>query len=147
VAFDKLGDRAGNAATTEIENFVEQPWLDLRTPQDVELWIGHFNWDLQQYVNKKTAVGYGVCFTLTHGGEIYMHTTEGAVLLDVTPEAEWAAPAITAATGVVQPKSQIWTLPDDTLTQLVLGLNSLIASTRFVASHSYKGRGYTMGMG
>ena len=67
-----------------------------------------------------------------------MHTSECAILLDVTPEAEWAAPAITAATGIAAPHSQIWVLPDDSLTQLVLGLSSLIASSRIVISHRYK---------
>jgi len=67
-----------------------------------------------------------------------MSTTEGAILLDVTPEAEWVAPVITAATGIEAPRGQMWVLPDDKLTQLVLGLSSLIASTRMVLSHRYK---------
>ena len=118
----------------------EQPWIDLTTAHDVEAWITHYDWDLQQRLNKTNASGYGVCFCLDQGGQIFMHTTEGAVLLDVTPEAEWVAPVITAATGVEAPHSQIWVLPDDKLTQLVLGLSSLIASTRIVARHRYKNK-------
>ena len=71
-----------------------------------------------------------------------MHTTEDAILLDVTPEAEWVVPVITAATGIDAPHSQIWVLPNDRLTQLVLGLNSLIASSRIDISHSYKTKKY-----
>lgn len=67
-----------------------------------------------------------------------MHTTGGGILLDVTPDAEWAVPVITAATKIEAPPMQIWVLPDDVLTQLVLGLNSLIAATRIVVGHSYK---------
>lgn len=69
-----------------------------------------------------------------------MHTGEEAILLDVTPDADWVAPVITAATGLQAPSTQIWALPTDTLTQLVLGLNSLIESTRMVASHDYKAK-------
>ena len=97
---------------------------------------------MHRFIQDPNATGYGVCFRLAHGGDIYMHSTEGAVLLDVTPEAEWIAPVIAAATGVAAPAAQIWTLPDDKLTELLLGLSSLIASTRLVASHRYKIKKY-----
>jgi hypothetical protein len=124
------------------EEASERPWIHLTTTYDVEAWIDQYNWDLKRFVKEPNAQGYGVCFRLDHGGDIYMHSTEGAILLDVTPEAEWVVPVIVAATGVVAPTSQIWTLPDDKLTELVLGLSSLIASTRMIARHGYKTKKY-----
>jgi len=123
-----------------------RPWIALNATYDVEAWIDNYNRDLRRYFEEpewKNPPGYGICFYLAEGGEIYMHTTpDGDVLLDVTPEAEWAAPVITAATGVAPPASQIWALPGHVLTQLVLGLNSLIGSTRIVLRHDYKIRKY-----
>ncbi|HYD96585.1 MAG TPA: hypothetical protein VEC01_14745 [Noviherbaspirillum sp.] len=116
-----------------------RPWIDLKTTYDVEAWIDNYNRDLQRAPLRKNAAGYGICFFLAPGGEIYMHTTpEGEILLDVTPEAEWAAPVISAATGIVAPGRQIWALPGEVLTQLVFGLNSLIASTQIVLEHDYR---------
>ena len=120
-----------------------RPWIVLTTTYDVEAWIDHYNRDLQRAAKqanlKPNATGYGICFGLEHGGEIYMHTSpEGEIVLDVTPEAEWAAPVISAATGATPPKGQIWRLPEGRLTQLVLGLSSLIASTRIVLDHSFR---------
>ena len=119
----------------------EPPWIDRTTTTDVEAWIDTYNRDLQQHIKQANATGYGygICFCLAAGGDIFMHTTpDGDVLLDVTPEAEWVAPVITATTHVEAPRSQIWTLPSDTLTQLILGLSSLIASTRLVLDHDFK---------
>ena len=117
----------------------ERPWIHLKTTYDVEAWIDNYNRDLQRTIEKRNAAGYGICFTLAEGGDIYMHTTpEGEILLDVTPEAEWVAPLLTAATRVPAPPSQIWTLPGETLTQLVMGLSSLIGSTRIVPEHDYR---------
>lgn len=118
----------------------ERPWIDLKTTYDVEAWIDNYNRDLQRLlVEKKNAAGYGICFCLEAGGEIYMHTTQdGDVLLDVTPAAEWVAPLITAATHVPTPSTQIWALPGHTLTQLVFGLSTLIVSTRIVLQHDYR---------
>ena len=116
-----------------------RPWIVLTTTYDVEAWIDNYNRDLQQAVKKDNTKGYGICFCLELGGEVYMHTTsEGDILLDVTEEAVWVAPVITAATGVATPASSVWALPGDTLTQLVLGLSGLIAATRVVVSHAYK---------
>lgn len=117
----------------------ERPWIDLKTTYDVEAWIDNYNRDLQRLLaEKKNATGYGICFCLSAGGEIYLHTTQdGDVLLDVTPEAAWVAPLISAATHVDPPASQVWALPGHTLTQLVFGLNSLIGSARMVSQHDY----------
>jgi hypothetical protein len=118
---------------------VERPWIVLDTTYDVEAWIDQYNRDLQRVAEKKNTVGHGICFRLAAGGEIFLHTTsEGDVLLDVTPEAEWVAPVIVAATHAVPPRSQIWALPGDALTPLVLGLSSLIVSTRLVLGHDFK---------
>jgi hypothetical protein len=126
-----------------IEQPSERPWIVLTTSYDVEAWIDSYNRDLQRAIEKTNATGYGICFRLAEGGEIFMHTdSEGDVLLDVTPEAEWVAPLITAATRVDAPRSQIWALPGHTLTQLVLGLSMLIASTRIVLSHDFKMKKY-----
>lgn len=115
-----------------------RPWIHLKTTYDVETWIDHYNRDLQRSIEKKNAAGYGICFTLSAGGDIYMHTTpEGEILLDVTPDAEWAAPVISAATQMPAPASQVWSLPPETLTQLVMGLSPLVGSTRIVTEHDF----------
>ncbi len=117
----------------------ERPWIVLNNTYDVEAWIDSYNRDLQRAMTKPNARGYGICFRLVHGGEIYLHTDpEGSILLDVTPEAEWVSPLLTAATGMGQPASRIWVLPGDTLTQLILGMSSLIATTRIVVSHEFR---------
>lgn len=118
----------------------DRPWIELSAGQDAEMWIGQHNADLQECIKTSSATGYGVCFKLRHGGQIFMHTTGDAILLDVTTEAAWVAPVITAATGIAEPRSQMWVLPDDRLVQLLLGLNSLIASTGIVVSHNFKAK-------
>jgi hypothetical protein len=120
------------------QEIVERPWIHLANTHDVEAWIDNYNWELQRLFKQAGAIGVGICFSLAHGGEIFMHTTsEGEILLDVTPEAEWVTPVLTAATGVEPPGAQIWTLPGDVLTQLVLGLSGLIASSRAVIGHQF----------
>ena len=114
------------------------PWLHLLTPYEVEAWIDSFNRSLQQYVPLANISGYGVCFSLAEGGDIFLHTTsEGHVLLDVTPDAQWASPVIAAAVNVAVPASQIWHFPDDRLIQFVLGLSSLVATTTMVLRHDF----------
>lgn len=114
------------------------PWTHLLTPYEAEAWIDNFNHDLQQCILNTTASGYGVRFSLAEGGDIYLHTTrEGYVLLDVTPDAQWAAPVIAAAAGVTAPDSQIWHFPDDNLIQFVFGLSSLVASSTMVLQHDF----------
>src|SRR4051794_37082569 len=115
---DYLSAMSFDTNASNFEEPSERPWIDLTTTHDVEAWIDNYNRDLQRYVKKVNAIGYGVRFSLRLGGHIFMHTPEDAILLDVTPEAEWAAPVITAATGIEEPHSQIWVLPDDKLTQL-----------------------------
>ncbi len=124
--------------TIDSAAFADQPWNELSTVEEVEAWVEQYNRDLQLHIQKRNAAGCGVCFCLRHGGQIFMHTAECAILLDVTPDAEWLVPVLSAATGITAPSGQIWVLPGDVLTQLVLGLNSLIASTRIIASHHYK---------
>ena len=113
-------------------------WNALNTTFDIEAWIDHLNRDLQRFVGTTPSPGAGVCFVLGEGGEIFLHTTsEGNVLLDITPEAQWVAPLISAATGVVAPAASLWVLPDHVLTQLILGLSPLIATSRLVARHDF----------
>lgn len=114
------------------------PWTHLLTPYEAEAWIENFNQALQQQVTAISASGYGVCFSLAEGGDIFLHTTsEGHVLLDVTPDAQWAAPVIAAAIDGMPSDTQIWHFPDDKLIQFVLGLSSLIASTTMVLRHDF----------
>ena len=126
----------------EREEPVARPWIDLKTTYDVAAGIDSYKREPPRFVEKnKHASGYGICFCLGAGGEIFMHTTpEGDVWLDVTPEADWVTPVIEAATLVSAPSSQIWILSGQALTPLVLGLSSLIDSTRFVLQHDFKQR-------
>jgi len=104
----------------------------------VELWIEEHNQALQQHIGKNET-GYGVCFTLAEGGEIYLQTTQdGHIILDVTEEAEWIAPLIMAAARVSEaPAGRMWVLPDDKLVQLMIGLSGLIASSILVVGHHF----------
>ena len=113
----------------------------------MEAWIANYNRDLQTALfspkfNPKQS-GYGICFYLSEGGQIFLHTDgEGDILLDVMPEAEWVAPLLTAVTGHPAPSGQIWMLPAEVLTQLIFGLNSLIGSTRLILNHDFHIRKY-----
>lgn len=119
----------------------EHPWVSLETGLEVEAWMDLHNRELQEAIGSQPSVGHGVCFTLAHGGEIYLHTnSDGDVLLDVTPEAEWIAPIISATTQAAVPRGQIWILPQHVLMQLILGLNPLIATSRLVLRHAYRMR-------
>jgi len=113
-------------------------WSGLETPADVELWIEEHNQALQQHIGKHET-GYGVCFTLAEGGEIYLQTTQdGYLVLDVTDEAAWVAPLIMAAARVQEaPPGSMWVLPDDKLVQLMIGLSGLIASSILVVGHNF----------
>jgi hypothetical protein len=132
---------------------ITRPWIHLEGSGDVEGWIESYNRDLRRTLDPNNvqsqshafglSQGQGICFVLAAGGEIYLHTTsDGDVLLDVTPEAEWATPVIVAATGTPAPPSQIWALPAHALTQLVVGLSMLIESTRIVTRHDFRKRRY-----
>ncbi len=119
------------------------PWTALETPQDVELWIDEHNQSLQEHIGPQET-GYGVCFNLAAGGNIYMQTSGDAVVLDVEPEAQWVAPLIVAATGGDEPAGQLWVLPEDRLVQLIIGLSSLVASTILVSGHKFGSRNRKM---
>ncbi|MFC5478962.1 hypothetical protein [Massilia suwonensis] len=120
--------------------FRPRPWIHLETPQDVELWIAEHDQALQELI-KPQETGYGVCFTLAEGGNIYMQTHEDAIQLDVDDEASWVTPLISAASGVEPPRGSYWLLPADKLIQLVIGLSSLVASTTLVVGHRFGSRG------
>ncbi|MET3134092.1 hypothetical protein AAKU55_004387 [Oxalobacteraceae bacterium GrIS 1.11] len=127
------------AADTAAEpaRFRARRWEHLETPYDVELWIEEHNRSMQENIRQSES-GYGICFSLTEGGEIFMQTSaDGAVILDVTAEADWVAPLISAATQTAAPGTSQWILPDDKLIQLVFGLNSLVASTTLVVGHHF----------
>lgn len=121
---------------------IDRIWQDLPTIADVELWVAEHDHELQRYVDRNRATGQGICLTLAAGGDIFLHTNgDGDIVLDVTSDAAWAAPVLTAATGVAIPSGDIWLLPGDVLVQLILGLNTLIASSRIVLNHRFrKGR-------
>ena len=120
--------------------FRPRPWIHLETPQDVELWIAEHDQALQELI-KPQETGYGICFTLAEGGNIYMQTMEDAIVLDVEDDAAWIAPLIVAATGAEMPRGAYWLLPADKLIQLVIGLSSLVASTTMVVGHRFGSRG------
>jgi len=123
--------------------FRPRPWIHLETPQDVELWIDEHNRAMQELIRPQET-GYGVCFTLAEGGNVYMQTAEDAVVLDVEPDASWIAPLIVAATGAEPPPGQYWLLPADKLVQLIIGLSSLVASTTLVVGHRFGSHGRRM---
>ncbi|GAA4025420.1 hypothetical protein [Actimicrobium antarcticum] len=117
----------------------ERPWTVLETIVDVDAWIDGLNRDLHAVIRKQPVSNPGVCFRLTEGGEIYLHTNgDGDVLLDVTEEADWVTPLISAATQVAAPAASLWILPGHVLTQLVLGLSPLVETTRLVLQHEFR---------
>ncbi len=125
--------------------FRPRPWEHLETAYDAELWIEEHNRSMQENI-RPTESGYGVCFTLAEGGDIFMQTSaDGAVILDVTGEAEWVAPLLSAATQTAAPPGSLWILPDDKLIQLIVGLSCLVASTTLVVGHHFGARRRGMG--
>lgn len=117
----------------------EHPWTPLTSVLEVESWMELYNRELQEAIGTAHSVGQGICFSLLHGGEVYLHTNQdGDVMLDVTSEAAWVIPLITAVTSQSAPRGQYWMLPGHVLVQLIFGLNSLIASSRLVLRHEYK---------
>ncbi|MFZ6754998.1 hypothetical protein ACO0KY_16630 [Undibacterium sp. Dicai25W] len=131
-------ETAGTVSKTEYL-LREHAWVSLENVNDVEAWLDLHDRELQQITGKNPQAGYGVCFHLLHGGEIYLHTnSDGDILLDVTPDAAWAEPVLTAVTRVALPRGQIWLVPGQVLVQLILGLNSLIAGSRLVLQHAYR---------
>lgn len=121
---------------TERPRFRPVPWTPLETAQDVELWIAEHNQTMQELI-KPQETGVGVRFRLAVGGDLYMHTSADAVILDIEPDASWVAPLIMAATGAEQPAGNLWVLPDDKLVQLLLGLSTLVESSLIVTGHNF----------
>ena len=120
----------------------QRPWQLLHGVDDAEIWVANSNLELNFYLEQNRHStephGQGMCFGLELGGEIYLHTTsEGMLLLDVSEEAQWAAPIIAACAGVDVARGQIWILPENTLIQLILGLNSLVATSSIILQHSF----------
>jgi hypothetical protein len=120
----------------ERPRFRPVPWSPLESPQDVELWIAEHNATMQEMI-KPQETGVGVRFTLAVGGEVYLQTTDDAVILEVEPDAAWIAPLVMAATGAEQPEGSYWILPDNKLVQLMLGLSTLIESSLIVTGHNF----------
>ena len=121
----------------------QRPWIVLADTDDVDAWIANYNRSLQAAIVDTKQQGYGICFHLNEGGEIFLHTDgEGNIALDVTPEAGWVAPLLAAATGCSAPLGQIWQLPGEVLMQLIFGLNSLIGASRLVLSHDFRIKKY-----
>ena len=121
----------------------EHPWVPLESIAEIEGWMELHNQELQQLIGSTATHGHGICFRLIHGGELYLHTnSDGDVLLDVLPDAAWIGPVITATTQVPAPRGQVWALPQHVLTQLIAGLNSLIATSRLVVRHEFRHRRY-----
>lgn len=117
--------------------FKPVPWSGLETAADVELWVEEHNRSMQDHIGKHES-GYGVCFTLAEGGDIFMQTTQdGYIILDVTADAQWIAPLIMAVAQVDPPKASVWVLPDDKLIELMIGLSSLIATSILVVGHHF----------
>ncbi|MBC3933929.1 hypothetical protein [Undibacterium rugosum] len=124
---------------TEVKRYPDLPWVVLEDIHEAEAWLDLYNRELQQLIPpQQQSQGQGVCLTLLHGGELYLHTNgDGDILLDMLPEAAWVAPVLSAITGVQPPRGQVWLIAADHLLPLVLGLNSLIASTRLVLQHDF----------
>ena len=117
----------------------DHQWVSLESTNDAEAWLDLHDRELQQLLGTQVSQGHGVCFSLLHGGEVYVHTNgDGDILLDVTPEAAWVQPVLTALTRMAAPRGQIWLIRGQILLQLILGLNSLIASSRLVLRHDYR---------
>jgi len=120
----------------------QRPWQLLDGVDDAEVWIANSNLELNFYLeqdrNAGIPSGQGICFEMELGGEIFIHTTsEGMILLDVSDDAAWITPILSACTGSKPARGQIWVLPENTLVQLILGLNSLISSYRVVLQHDF----------
>jgi hypothetical protein len=119
------------------------PWTALETPQEVELWIDEHNRSLQEHIGPQET-GYGVCFTLAAGGNVYMQTSGDAIMLDVDADARWVSPLIMAATRTPEPAGQLWVLPEDKMIQLIIGLSCLVASTTLISGHKFGSRNRKM---
>jgi hypothetical protein len=129
-------------STPQLPESHQRPWELLNSVDEAEIWIANSNLELQFFLEQDkqagAPLGQGICFELELGGEIYVHTnSEAMLILDVTPEAQWVAPIIAACTHGEPARGQIWILPEECLIQLLLGLNSLITSSRIVLQHEF----------
>lgn len=131
-----------NMNQAEAPRFRSRPWVELLTPQDVEVWIEEHNACMQEMIGPRET-GAGIRFELAPGGSLTLQTQEDAVLVDLDQEAAWISPLITAATRVEPPKGRLWVLPADTLVQLILGLSTLVDSTILVTGHPFGSRRYS----
>lgn len=119
--------------------FPELSWTPLESVHEIESWMDLYDRELQAAIGSAHTIGHGICFRFLHGGQLHLHTNpDGDVLLDLSPEAAWIAPVITAVTKVEAPRGQYWMLPGHTLLQLIMGLNTLIGSSQLVLRHEYK---------
>ena len=122
-----------------------RPWIILKSTYDIEAWIEQGNRRLQRLLADmpqrmgSQSPGQGICFSLTHGGEIYTHSSsEGELWLDLSEDAAWAKPVVAAVAGGEVPAGAIWRLPTEALVELLYGLNSLIETTRIVLQHDFR---------
>lgn len=124
---------------TEDDLLRERPWIKWESTYDIEAWIDGYNRNLQRLVKDPRATGYGICFILEPEGEIFLHTMpEGEVLIDVPSEAEWIAPLLEKVIASEPPIGQIWTMPVEKLTELIMGLSGLTKATRMVLNHDFR---------
>ncbi len=120
----------------------QRTWVALDGVDDAEVWIANTNLELNYFLENDHKAGVpngpGVCLQLALGGEIYVHTTgEGMTVLDVTEAAEWIEPVVAACGARRQGRGRIWVMPENSLVQLLLGLNELISSYRIVIQHEF----------
>ncbi len=120
-----------------------RPWIVFKSTYDIEAWIEQTNRRLQRLLadvpQRAMSQGQGICFTLTHGGEMHTHSSpEGELWLDLSEQAAWVKPVVAAVAGSDVPAGAIWRLPGEALTELLYGLNSLIDTTRIVLQHDFR---------
>jgi hypothetical protein len=122
-----------------------RPWIVLKSTYDIEAWIEQTNRRLQRLLGEQPqrmggqSLGQGICFCLTHGGELYTHSSnEGELWLDLSEDAAWVKPVVAAVAGGDVPPGSIWRLPTEALVELLYGLNSLIETTRIVLQHDFR---------
>lgn len=120
----------------------QRPWTRLDGVDDAEVWIANTNLELNFFLENDrsagVAEGQGVCLHLELGGEIFVHTTgEGMTVLDVTDAAEWVEPVVQACGATRRGNGRLWVMPENSLIQLLMGLNELIASYSVVMQHRF----------
>jgi len=121
-----------------------RPWIVLQSTYDIEAWIAQADRRLQHLLADAPArsmsnLGQGICFALVHGGELYTHSSsEGELWIDLSEDAAWVKPVVAAVAGDDVPPGAIWRLPGEALTELIYGLNNLIASSRIVLQHDFR---------